>query len=875
MLVQASLAVTLSRLGAGVDVPIGTAVAGRMDQALDDLVGFFVNTLVIRTDLSGDPTFADVLERVRAQTLAALANQDVPFERLVEELAPTRSLARHPLFQVMLTVQNAARTALRLPGVDVTAAGAAPSVRDAFAKFDLDVSVSELADAGGLRGLVVAARDLFDTDTAQRLVASWVRVLEAVAADPGLPVRRVDVLSADERSRMLSEWHDPAVPVPAATMPELFAEQVTANPDAVAVVCGDERVSYRQLDDRSDRLAHYLQGLGIGPESVVGVRLPRGVPLVVALLGVLKAGAAYLPIDPAYPAERVAYMLADAGARAVLDEELAELPEATPAEVGLRPEHPAYVIYTSGSTGAPKGVQVSHHNVIAMFAAARPRFGFGPGDVWTWFHSVAFDFSVWELWGALLHGGSVAVVPFDVSRSPADFARLIEEQRVTMLSQTPSAFYQLWDAERDNDAFGRRLRAVVFGGEALDESRLAGWWDRGGALPALVNMYGITETTVHVTALPLTSGAAGTGRGSPIGRGLPGLTVHVLDPALLPAAPGVIGELYVAGPQLARGYAGRPGLTGERFVACPFVPGARMYRTGDLARRTPDGRLVFAGRADDQVKIRGFRIEPGEVQAVVAGCPGVAQAVVVARDDALIAYVVLDGDVEPPAVREHAARLLPAHMVPAAVVVLDAMPLTVNGKVDRRALPAPDFAAVAGAGRAAATPVEELLSDVFADVLGLLAVGVDDDFFALGGHSLLAVRLVSRVRVVFGVEVPLRALFEAPTVAGLAARLSGAQRARTPLRPRPRPELVPLSFAQRRLWFLDQLEGAGGVYHLPTSLRLPNVDAEVLNLALRDVIGRHEVLRTVFEVVDGEPYQRVVPVEELDWALRRGPADPA
>ncbi|WP_369147661.1 amino acid adenylation domain-containing protein [Streptomyces sp. R44] len=897
MVLQAALAVTLNRIGAGADIPIGSPVAGRTDEALNDLVGFFVNTLVVRTDLSGDPTFDEVLERVRETSLGAFAHQDVPFEKLVEELSPTRSMARQPLFQVVLTLQNTESAQLELPGLraDRMPTGLV------LGKFDLDLNLSEAFDAdgapAGLRGVLLAAADLFDAQSVRRIAGWLLQVLETVTAQPETRLSAVDVMGADERRLLLEEWNETPVEVASSTLPELFAAQVVRTPDAVALVFEGVELSYAELDARANRLARLLVGRGVGPESVVAVLMERGVELVVALLAVVKAGGAYLPVDPAYPDDRIGFTLGDAGARLVLTsaelagrlggfgvevaaldepsvvEELASLDDAA-VEGVVSPGHPAYVIYTSGSTGRPKGVVVTHANVTGLFAQTGPLFGgFGADDVWSCFHSFAFDFSVWELWGALLHGGRVVVVPHGVSRSPQEFLALIERERVTVLSQTPSAFYQLAAVEEQRPGAVASVRAVVFGGEALDPDRLSGWWGRhGDGGPRLVNMYGITETTVHVTFRELSSGEGGSG--SVIGRGIPGLGVYVLDEFLRPVPVGVTGEMYVAGGQLARGYLGRPGLTGERFVASPFgVPGGRLYRTGDRAKWSGDGELVFAGRADEQVKIRGFRIEPGEVQAVLAAHPGLEQAVVLVREDVpgdkrLVAYVIPDGDSDELAssVREFVAERLPAYMVPSAVVVLDGLPLTVNGKVDRKALPAPEYAA--GAGRAPATVQEELLCQAFAQTLGLPAVGVDDDFFSLGGHSLLAMRLLSRIRSVLGVELAVRELFEAPTPASLAGRLGQAREGRLALRAMERPERVRLSFAQRRLWFLGELEGASATYNTPMALRLSGeVDREALAEALRDVIGRHEVLRTVFPAVDGEPYQRVLAVEECGFEL--------
>uniref|UniRef100_UPI0038999820 non-ribosomal peptide synthase/polyketide synthase n=1 Tax=Streptomyces yaizuensis TaxID=2989713 RepID=UPI0038999820 len=815
MVLQAALATVLSRLGAGTDVPIGTAVAGRTDQALDELAGFFVNTLVLRTDLSGNPTFAETLGRARESLLAALAHQDVPFERLVEELTPARSLARHPLFQVMLTLENTARAGggglAELPGLEISVlpTGTVP------AKFDLDLGFTETFDPAGnpagMRGTLIAAADLFDPDTADRIAARLVRVLDQLAHRPELRLGAVDMLDAAERSLLVEGWQDPAVPVAETTLPELFEAQAARTPDAIAVTDGEVQVSYAELDARAERLARHLTDRGVGPEDVVGVLMGRSAELIVAVLAVLKAGGAYLPLDPENPAERIESVLVEAGAVCVVTSVASRhaLPVAVPVVLAdgsgvdgsgsgsgsgtvgseaddasgtarrraVRPDHPAYVIFTSGSTGRPKGVVVPHRNVVALFAAARGVVGFGAGDVWSWFHSLAFDFSVWELWGALLHGGRVVVVPFEVSRSPGEFAGLVVREGVTVLSQTPSAFHQLVGAGA-GVGVGAGLggvRVVVFGGEALESHRLAGWGERlGGGGPRLVNMYGITETTVHVTHVDVSPGPGVSG-GSVIGRGLAGLSVVVLDEWLRPVPVGVTGELYVSGAQLARGYLGRAGLTGERFVASPFRPGERMYRTGDRARWSADGRLVFGGRADDQVKIRGFRIEPGEVEAALTAHPDVARAAVVVREDTpgdlrLVGYaiprdgVVADGLAE--VVRGFASDRLPSYMVPSAVVLLETLPLTVNGKLDRKALPAPAY--TGGAGRAPADAREELLCQAFAEVLGLSSVSVDDDFFALGGHSLLAVSLVEWLRQ-RGVPVSVRALFTTPTPAGLAA----------------------------------------------------------------------------------------------------------
>ncbi|MYW09740.1 amino acid adenylation domain-containing protein, partial [Streptomyces sp. SID2563] len=790
MVLQAGLAALLGKLGAGTDVPIGTPVAGRTDEALDDLVGFFVNTLVLRTDLSGDPTFTELLTRVRSEALAAYAHQDVPFEHLVEALNPARTLAHHPLFQTMLTLQNAPSGTFDLPRLRVTS----DLVPTGTAKCDLTFVLAEQPGGGGLSGVVEYSTDLFDAATVTAIVERWLRLLRAVAADPGRSIGQVDVLSDDELRALLPARQD-AEP-PQHSLPALFERQVRADPDALAVTDGATTLTYGVLNARANRLAHALIERGVGPEQLVALALPRSADLVVAVLAVLKAGAAYVPVDPEYPAARISYLLQDTrpslllttsqvgmeGAdRLLLDTaDLDGLPDTDPG-VAVDPAHAAYVIHTSGSTGNPKGVVIPHRNVVRLFDTTRERFAFGADDVWTLFHSYAFDFSVWELWGPLLHGGRLVVVDHETSRSPGRFLDLLARERVTVLNQTPSAFHQLVQADAEDPDTGRRLalRTVVFGGEALEHARLASWYERHPEdAPRLVNMYGITETTVHVTHTEL--GRTATAPGD-IGTALPDLRAYVLDAGLRPVAPGVPGELYVAGPGLARGYLNRPGLTAGRFVADPYGPaGSRMYRSGDVVRRAADGTLRYVGRADQQVKVRGFRIELGEIEAALATHPDIAQVAVLARQDRaddtrLAAYLVPAAGAapQPAALRAYLRERLPEHMVPSAFVTLDALPLTVNGKLDHRALPAPG-PAPATTSRAPRTAREQILCELFAEVLGAPGAGVDDGFFDLGGHSLLATRLAARIRATLGVEMPLRTLFEAPTPAALAAALGAA-----------------------------------------------------------------------------------------------------
>ncbi|MFJ3788339.1 non-ribosomal peptide synthase/polyketide synthase [Kitasatospora sp. NPDC090091] len=879
MVLQAGLAALLGKLGAGTDVPIGTPIAGRTDEALDDLVGFFVNTLVLRTDLSGDPSFTELLGRVRGDALAAYAHQDVPFEHLVEALNPTRTLAHHPLFQTMLALQNAPLGTFDLPGLRV----ATDLVPTGTAKCDLTFVLAEQPD--GLSGVLEYSTDLFDAATAAGIVERWLRLLRAVVADPGRRIGRVDVLSAEELDALLPARAEQGEERTERGLTALFERQVRANPAAAALTDGEVTLTYGELNARANRLAHALIDRGVGPEQLVALALPRSAELVVAVLAVLKAGAAYLPVDPRYPAARIAYLLRDGRpALLVTTGATGELPGAdgvdrllldtadldgrpdTDPQVAVDPGQVAYVIHTSGSTGDPKGVVVPHRNVVRLFRTTEELFGFTAEDVWTLFHSYAFDFSVWELWGALLHGGRLVVVDHETSRSPGRFLELLARERVTVLNQTPSAFYQLMQADREA-GLELALRTVVFGGEALEHARLAGWYERHAEdSPRLVNMYGITETTVHVTHAALDGSGNAAGQ---IGTALPDLRTYVLDADLRPVAPGVAGELYVAGPGLARGYLNRPGLTAGRFVADPFgPPGSRMYRSGDVVRREAGGGgLRYVGRADQQVKVRGFRIELGEIEAALAAHPGVAQVAVLARrdradDTRLVAYLVpAAGAARHPAdLRGHLAGRLPEYMVPAAFVTLESLPLTANGKLDHRALPAPDLAPAATA-RAPRTPQEQILCELFAEVLGVASAGVEDGFFDLGGHSLLATRLAARIRATLGVEMPLRTLFEAPTPAGLAAALVAAGPAQAALGRRERPEVIPLSFAQRRLWFLHQLDGASANYHISLAWRLSgDLDRRALETAVADVVARHESLRTVFPAVDGVPHQQVLDV---------------
>jgi amino acid adenylation domain-containing protein len=788
------------------DVLVGTPAAGRNRREVEGLIGVFINTLVLRTDLSGEPTFRELLSRVKEVSLEAFANQGVPFEKLVEELQPERDLSRNPFFQVMFVLQNAPMPALKMANVVIRRL----DIETETSKFDMTFAMMEEED-GIVSGWLEYNTDLFDEAMIDQMIRHYKNILIGVIAHPDQNLSRIPLLDQAERAQALAS--SPSAPAPRPFAPcssclhYQFEAQVTAAPLAIALVCDNAALSYYELNRRANRLAHLLRSRGVGPQTLVGLFIDRSLDLVIGLLAILKAGGAYLPLDPAYPPDRLAFVLDDARLAVLLTESrmMGALPRSSAEVICLdsdRPlidsqddsdpprvcaeDDPAYVIYTSGSTGKPKGVVVTHANVRRLFESTDGWFNFDHRDVWTLFHSYAFDFSVWEMWGALLYGGRLVIVPYFVSREPQAFYELLVEQGVTVLNQTPSAFRHLMAV--DARSARRRelgLRTVIFGGEALELQSLRPWYEgRSDERPELVNMYGITETTVHVTYRPLRKGDTAEGRGSLIGKAIPDLRVYVLDKENEPAPVGVAGEMYVGGAGVSRGYLSRPELTAERFIPDPYGEGSgeRLYKTGDVARRTRDGDLEYLGRKDQQVKIRGFRIELGEVESALYEHRGVKEAVAVAREvggeKQLVAYVVCEGE-EPSAseLRKMLKEKLPEHMVPGAIVMLERMPLTENGKLDRRALPDPclDRDDLEQEYQAPRTEVEYTLASIFSEILGVAKIGVNDNFFELGGHSLLAIQALTRIVENFKVEIPLKRLFEAPTVGGLADAVSERQ----------------------------------------------------------------------------------------------------
>ncbi len=852
------------------DVAFGTAVSGRPAElaGAESMVGLFINTVPVRATITPTTTTTDLLNQLQGAHNDTLDHQHLALSEI------HRITGQDKLFDTLFVYQSYPIDTVALSGDHEL------SISDVSGREYNHYPLTVQAQPGPELSLRVEYdTDVFNAASIEALVERFKRVLLAITADPTRRLSSMDLLDAGERTHLDEIGNRASLTqrVAGASIPVLFAAQVARAPDAVAVSCGQGSWTYRELDEAASRLAHLLAGHGVGPGQCVALLFSRSAEAIVAMLAVLKTGAAYLPIDPALPAERIAFILADGGPVAAL----------TTADLAVRldghgllvidvcdiwapavdsqpstalpapaPDDIAHIIYTSGTTGVPKGVAVTHHNVTQLFDALDIGVELAPQQVWTQFHSYAFDFSVWEIWGALLFGGRLVVVPDEVARSPQDFHALLVNDGVTVLTQTPSAVGVL-------PAQGLESTALVIGAEPCP-AELVDRWAPGRVM---VNVYGPTETTMWVTkSAPLTAGS-GT---PPIGSPIAGAALFVLDGWLRPMPVGVVGELYVAGRGVGVGYVGRAGLTGSRFVACPFgAPGQRMYRTGDLVWWGPDGQLRYAGRGDEQVKIRGYRIELGEVQAALSGVAGVGQAVVIAREDRpgdkrLVGYVT--GGVDLAVIRAQLVERLPGYMIPAAVVVVEALPLTPNGKLDTRALPAPEYAA--GEYRAPAGAIEEIVAGIYGQILGVERVGVDDSFFDLGGDSLSAMRLVAAVNKSLDAGVAVRTVFEAPSVAQLAARVGGESGRWAPLVAVERPAVVPLSFAQQRLWFLDQLQGPSAVYNMAAAVRLEGrLDAEALRAALADVVGRHESLRTVFVAPEGIAQQVVVAPDrvELGW----------
>ncbi|HJP95206.1 MAG TPA: amino acid adenylation domain-containing protein [Pyrinomonadaceae bacterium] len=914
---------------------VGSVTAGRARAEFASLIGYFVNPLVLRSTVSRDETFEFLLAQVRQTVLDAFEHQDYPFSTLVERLQVARDPSRSPLFQVMFSMHKT-----HLPGdegLSLFALGEAGArmnlgglelisvpLKRRVAQFDLTLMMAEAGEE--LYASFEYNTDLFDAATIEQMAQSFRTLLEAVVANPAEKISRLPLLGVRRlgtalakaptsrrtpRGRLNSE----------KTIDQLFEQQTATTPEAIAVVFGEQRLSYRELNARANKLARHLRRLGVGPEALVAICVERSAEMLVGLLGILKAGGAYVPLDTSYPQERIAFLLDDArvgvlvtqadllekisdhNAKVIcIDRDWKEIERESDDNLDsvTTPDNAAYVIYTSGSTGWPKGVVVSHHNVLRLFVATRSWFDFSHRDVWTLFHSYAFDFSVWELWGALLYGGRVVVVPYFVSRTPEAFRELLRREGVTVLNQTPSAFHQLMFTEESaGEEADLDLRLVIFGGEALELQSLRPWLERhGDERPQLVNMYGITETTVHVTYRRIRMADLESGRRSVIGAAIPDLQVYVLDQYQQPVPMGVAGELCVAGDGLARGYLHQPALTAQRFIADPFggSAGARLYRSGDLARQLSDGEIEYLGRIDQQVKIRGFRVEPGEIEATLNEHPAVRESVVVAREEAtgdkrLVAYVVTkDGEqFSAETLRDHLRERLPDYMLPAVFVEMKALPLTLNGKIDRRALPSPDGIAVRPkkSFEAPRTETEQTLADIWSEVLGIKPVGVNDNFFEMGGDSILSIQIVARAKEA-GIYLTPKQLFQHQTISKLSQLTSTLPEARESTSE----ELGPVKLDQRQLEKLTKLgaeiedtypltptqqgilfhslsEPESGVYTTQFICELTGgLDEEALQAAWQTVVRRYQSLRADFAWdVPAEPIQIVR--REVEMKLNR------
>ncbi|MGF1478205.1 MAG: amino acid adenylation domain-containing protein, partial [Cyanophyceae cyanobacterium] len=874
MTLLAALGVLLSRSSRQEDLVIGTPIANRNQRELEPLIGFFTNTLALRLDASSNPSFTEFLQRVRQVTLAAYTHQDLPFEQLVETLQPERSLSHSPLFQVMFVFEDVAE--LVLPGLE----GSLLATETTTAKFDLTLALRETE--AGWQGRWEYSGDLFEAATIRRLSGHFQTLLTGIVANPEQSVSRLPLLTEPEH-QLLAQWNATSVEYPPQCLHELFEAQVARTPDAVAVVFEETRLTYRELNERANQLAHHLQTLGVGPEGLVGICAERSPLMVIGLLAILKAGGAYLPLDPGYPTERLAFMLADAQVQVLLTQQnlVAKFPEAVqvvyleqdrqepPNNPVSRttPDSLAYVIYTSGSTGQPKGVAIAHRSPVALVQWARTVFSAAEAGVLA-STSLCFDLSVFELFVPLCWGGRV-ILALDALQLP----HLSAADEVTLVNTVPSAIAELLRAK----SMPQGVKNVNLAGEALHNDLVQQLYQQG--IEKVYNLYGPTEDTTYSTFALIEQGTVGA---PSIGRPIANTQVYILDPQLQPVPIGIPGELYIGGAGLARGYLNRPELTTEKFISPSLLAtGNRtaidnsetpnpfslspfpltLYRTGDLARYRPDGNIEYLGRLDHQVKIRGFRIELGEIEAVLAECPQVQQAVVTAREDTpgyqrLVAYVVPIQKLTCRELRDYLLQKLPEYMVPSVFMLLDSLPLTPNGKIDRRALPAPEPIVSETEWVPPRTPTQAVLAAIWAEVLGV-EVGIHHNFFELGGHSLLATQVMSRVRSAFGLELPLRSLFTSPTIEELSQQVDSRQAGLglEPIKPVNRKENLPLSYAQQRLWFLEQLQGTA-VYNMPAALRLSGaLDKSALESALAKIRQRHEVLRTRFPMVEGLPRQ--------------------
>ena len=866
------------------DILVGSPIANRNQSELEGLIGFFVNTLVLRTHLDGDPTFSELLSQVQKMATEAYTHQDLPFEMLVEALKPERDLSYTPLCQVMFGIEDNPLSSIELTGLTVKPL----RIEWESAKFDLTLSMENTAS--GMVAVWEYNTDLFDSSTIERMANHWVILLEGIVANPQARISQLPLLSEVEQQKLLIDWNNTKVDYPQEKcIHQLFEQQVEQTPNAIAVVFENQQLTYRELNGRANQLAHHLRSLGVAPETLVGLCVERSLEMIVGILGILKAGGAYVPLDPKYPKERFTYIFEDTQLRILLTQErlLIQLPDlvgqvicldkdwsviseqiTTNPVTAVQPNNLSYIIYTSGSTGQPKGVMIEHRSVVNFTLAAVKEYGCTSNDKILQFGSISFDVSVEEIFTCLLVGATLVLRTEEMLLSSEEFWQRCQEWQLTILSLTTAYWHQLVSELSPQDPrIPLSLRKMIIGGEAAQLEKVKLWQNSVAHFPnppQLYNGYGPTEGTVLTTLYPFDSAATDV----LIGRPLSNVQVYILDSHLKPVPVGVPGELYIGGAGLARGYLNRPDLTNEKFIPNPFDQSKRLYKSGDKARYLPDGNIEYLGRIDNQVKIRGFRIELGEIEALLGQHRDIQEYCVIVREDTpgdkrLVAYIVPQQGQTPTInqLRQFLKAKLPEYMVPNAFVVLESLPLTPNGKIDRRALPQPDLSKLTDQYLAPRTPTEEILAQIWSQVLKVELVGINDNFFSLGGHSLLATQLVSRIRNTFKVELPLRQLFATATIAELAQAIEQLQQQNLEhtapaILPRTEDTPLPLSYAQQRLWFLEQFQPNSALYNIPMTLRLVGgLNQTALEQSLQTIIQRHEALRTNFVTVDGEPTQ--------------------
>jgi amino acid adenylation domain-containing protein len=887
--------VLLYRYTQQTDILIGTTIAGRNREEIEKLIGFFVNTIVLRTDLDGQPSFRELLRRVREVALGAYAHQDLPFEQLVEKLQPQRSLSHTPLFQVMFQLQNTPNQTLELPGLTWEPL----QYHNDTAKFDLSLSMVEAET--GLIGNFEYNTDLFTVDTITRMQGHFQTLLAAIVANPDQVIEKLPLLTKAEQNQLI-EWNNTEIDYPQnQCIHQLFEAQVEKTPDAVAVVFENQQLTYRELNAKANQLAHYLQTLRVKPEVLVGICVERSLEMVIGLLGILKAGCAYVPLDPSYPQERLAFMVQDAKVSVLLTqtkllqslpilptqiinldrdwEQIRQLPLSNLANSQLHPDNLAYIIYTSGSTGQSKGVMIQHSSLVNAYFAWETTYQLRTNAT-SHLQMASFSFDVFsgDLIRALCSGGKLVLCPRDLLLSPEQLYELMQKEKIDCAEFVPAVLRNLIQYLESSQQRLDFMRLLICGSDSWSGAEYRNFLKFCSPQTRLINSYGLTEATIDSSYFETTAKDLTIEQLVPIGRPFPNTQFYILDKYLQPVPIGVTGELYIGGCNLARGYRYRPEFTAEKFIPNPFSynSGDRLYKTGDLVRYLPDGNIEFLQRIDNQVKIRGFRIEIGEIEAAIDQYTKIREAVVIVRKDIpenkrLVAYVVpYSTEFAVLELRNFLKSKLPSYMIPTAFVVLKQMPLTPNGKIDRRALPAPDIIQQSEENISLSlTPVQEMLAGIWAEILGIKQVGIHDNFFELGGHSLLATRVTSQIRKAFKVELPLRCLFESPTISEIAKEIEKVKQAESQLKlpkiePASRLDKIPLSFSQHRLWYLEQLQPNNTAFNIFDAVRIVGLlNISALEQSLNEIVRRHENLRTNFTVVNGEPIQVIAPFLNL------------